>query len=99
MGDWNEARSHTPPVGGFDTPSEPSPRDATGPTYFTQHSHVMQNGGGVPREQWDWNTDVPDFVPGGMSMKAIEPAMGNASVPVVSPESYQVARTLTDSAS
>jgi len=95
MGDWNDGGSNTPPLTGFDTPSEPSPRDIRQPTYFTHQ--VMPNGCGVLQEKWDWNTEVPDFVPGGMSMKAIDPGIDNAFLPVVSAETYQAPRSMTNS--
>jgi hypothetical protein len=85
--DWNvEACRNppTPPIGGFETPSEPgTPREAPQPQYYqttapSQNHHNHQHDGLMSIDQWDWKTDAPEFVPG--SMKGL---LGHTDVQVV----------------
>jgi len=52
-------------MGGYETPSEPGtpePQDALAVSYWNQED--MQGQMGI--EHWDWKTDAPEFVPGGI---------------------------------
>lgn len=61
----HESHSGTPPLKGFETPSDPgtpSPRGVQQSSYQTNHNHE----GLMSLDQWDWKTDAPEFVPGSM---------------------------------
>mmetsp|Transcript_7266 Transcript_7266/g.11700 ORF Transcript_7266/g.11700 Transcript_7266/m.11700 type:complete len:934 (+) Transcript_7266:94-2895(+) len=67
---WHEGRHHasTPPLRGFDTPSDPgtpSPRGAVSQQVGCHSSH--NHDGLMSIDQWDWKTDAPEFVPGSMT--------------------------------
>eukprot|EP00927_Polykrikos_kofoidii_P029099 TRINITY_DN25210_c0_g1_i1.p1 TRINITY_DN25210_c0_g1~~TRINITY_DN25210_c0_g1_i1.p1 ORF type:complete len:585 (-),score=109.31 TRINITY_DN25210_c0_g1_i1:123-1757(-) len=62
-----ELNVSTPALAGFDTPScpgTPLPREPLEPSYTFHPEYTQAYGGMMSAEQWDWKTDVPEFVPG-----------------------------------
>lgn len=66
--DWNEVHvANTPPVGGFNTPSETrslSPRLEATPLQDGARAHTDSSEVIMSIDQWDWKTDAPEFIPG-----------------------------------
>lgn len=62
----------TPPMAGFNTPSEtrtPSPRESPQPAYYEYNLPTKDStiDGMVSADAWDWKTDAPEFVPGSLA--------------------------------
>lgn len=76
--DWNQGAATSAPGAGFETPSEScTPTGMRSPSHDQSYGHAGQlhhmRGPGGPNgvgficmDQWDWKTDAPEFVPGGI---------------------------------